>query len=307
MKITKFLLLLIIPVFLVVFDGCSKKDDETTDPIVETVSPTNANALSGIIVIPGANRMNGSMPASSLFGTAGIPLITGAPTTMISSNGSTVLVPFSFQSTNSISGIFLQVVGASSYFQIPYAGNLTTGGNISIPITIPTNVTEGVFHVTFSVFDNASTSLVSERATTEISVQRLGTGALQISLSWNTDETDLDLWVTDPSGFRIYYGDTLSTTGGKLDRDDTDGYGPENIFWKDSAPDGEYKVQVDYWDDEGGQKTDFVVTVSNGITSKQWQDSFNSDYDPTKLVVTITKSGNNLTFRKMAFLPGLID
>ena len=54
---------------------------------------------------------------------------------------------------------------------------------------------------------------------------RLGTGALQVSLTWDRDN-DQDLYVVTPSGEEIYYSRPASSDGGELDRDDTDGYGP---------------------------------------------------------------------------------
>ena len=55
----------------------------------------------------------------------------------------------------------------------------------------------------------------------------------------------MDLHVIDPSGEEIYYQHKTSASGGTLDRDDTHGPGPENIFWpKGAAPTGTYKVFV---------------------------------------------------------------
>ena len=74
-----------------------------------------------------------------------------------------------------------------------------------------------------------------------------GGGDVQVSLTWNTT-ADLDLWVTDPAGERIYYGNRTSASGGQLDVDDTSGFGPENIFWPtNGAPAGTYTVQVDHY------------------------------------------------------------
>jgi len=79
----------------------------------------------------------------------------------------------------------------------------------------------------------------------------LGTGDVQITLRW-ADDSDLDLWVTDPSSETISFNNPSSTSGGLLDIDDTDGYGPENIFWpQNEAPIGEYLVQLHHFSGEG--------------------------------------------------------
>ena len=78
-----------------------------------------------------------------------------------------------------------------------------------------------------------------------------GYGDVQVTLTWN-NTADLDLWVTDPYGETIYYAHPWSASGGQLDVDDIDGYGPENIFWPTGgAPSGEYQVRVDYYSGNG--------------------------------------------------------
>jgi hypothetical protein len=87
----------------------------------------------------------------------------------------------------------------------------------------------------------------------------LGSGDVKVTLTWD-NTSDTDLWVTEPSGEKIYFGHLTSATGGKLDRDDRDGYGPENIFWPvGGAPHGLFKVQVHHW--SGGLPVNYTVKV----------------------------------------------
>lgn len=89
-----------------------------------------------------------------------------------------------------------------------------------------------------------------------------GDGDVKFTLTWDND-TDLDLYVTEPSGDTIWYGNRFSTTGGELDRDDLDGFGPENIFWPtDFARPGEYKVEVRMF--SGNKETTFRVKPKLG-------------------------------------------
>lgn len=80
-----------------------------------------------------------------------------------------------------------------------------------------------------------------------------GTGDVQATLRWSTT-ADLDLTITDPDGFDIYYDATNSPSGGELDVD-ANAYceaplstSPvENIFWDfGEAPTGTYEVGVVY-------------------------------------------------------------
>lgn len=73
---------------------------------------------------------------------------------------------------------------------------------------------------------------------------------IKVILYWDTNFTDVDLWVTDPANERVYYGNRHSKIGGELDIDITTGYGPET-FTQRAALTGEYLVQVQYY---GGQQ-----------------------------------------------------
>lgn len=71
-----------------------------------------------------------------------------------------------------------------------------------------------------------------------------GYGDIQITLTWD-NTSDLDLHVIDPYGEEIYWDHKFSSSGGTLDYDHIDGYGPENIYWpKSQAPNGTYQVFV---------------------------------------------------------------
>lgn len=86
----------------------------------------------------------------------------------------------------------------------------------------------------------------------------LGTGDLRVTLMWN-NTSDMDLHVIEPSGNRVYYGSTEGDSA-ELDVDDTDGYGPENIFVPPGqANEGLYQIYVDHY--LGNTATDISVTV----------------------------------------------
>jgi uncharacterized protein YfaP (DUF2135 family) len=40
-------------------------------------------------------------------------------------------------------------------------------------------------------------------------------------MTWHADNTDIDLWVTEPSGEKAYYGHNCTTIGGLVSRDFT--------------------------------------------------------------------------------------
>jgi Ca-activated chloride channel family protein len=71
---------------------------------------------------------------------------------------------------------------------------------------------------------------------------------LRVAMTWDADNTDIDLWVTDPTGTRVYYGDARSPSGGHVSRDFTQGYGPEVYTIRRPLP-GTYRVQAHYFGD----------------------------------------------------------
>ncbi len=71
---------------------------------------------------------------------------------------------------------------------------------------------------------------------------------LRVVLAWDSDNSDMDLWVTDPNGERCYYGNKDTYQGGLLSDDFTGGYGPEEFVLKDARP-GKYKVEANFFGD----------------------------------------------------------
>ena len=71
---------------------------------------------------------------------------------------------------------------------------------------------------------------------------------LRVVLSWDSDNSDMDLWVTDPNGERCYYSNKLTYQGGLISDDFTGGYGPEEFVLRDAKP-GKYKVQANFYGD----------------------------------------------------------
>lgn len=69
---------------------------------------------------------------------------------------------------------------------------------------------------------------------------------IRVVLNWDTDNSDMDLWVVDPRGEKCYYGHNRTEIGGLISADFTDGYGPEEFLLKKAIA-GKYKVQTNYY------------------------------------------------------------
>ncbi|HXW07710.1 MAG TPA: hypothetical protein VD833_20950, partial [Vicinamibacterales bacterium] len=139
----------------------------------------------------------------------------------------------------------------------------------TVLLTFPQEIPLESFDLQFAVANAAGA--VGPYAGLSTSVTSVGTGDVQVTLSWDAD-SDVDLHVVAPGGEEIYYGNRESASGGQLDLDsnaacEIDGVRNENITWPvGRAPQGTYTVRVDYWDSCGVAQTNFTVRVNNGGT-----------------------------------------
>jgi tetratricopeptide (TPR) repeat protein len=97
---------------------------------------------------------------------------------------------------------------------------------------------------------------------------------LRAVLSWDADNTDIDLWVTDPNGEKAFYGNPLTYQGGRMSRDFTGGYGPEEFSLKKAKP-GKYLVQAQFFGHSQqvvSSATTLQLKLSTGFGTAQQRD-----------------------------------
>jgi tetratricopeptide (TPR) repeat protein len=98
---------------------------------------------------------------------------------------------------------------------------------------------------------------------------------LRVTISWNTDATDVDLWVIEPDGTKCFYQHNRTKNGGELSQDQTQGYGPERYQVRKALP-GVYTVLVHYYRANpnllaGESHVNVVVTRFAGTPQEQVQ------------------------------------
>jgi hypothetical protein len=97
----------------------------------------------------------------------------------------------------------------------------------------------------------------------------LGGGDLQVTLTWNTPGTDMDLHVIEPNGNHVYYASRTGTTA-RLDVDDRDGFGPENIFVTSAqAAAGTYQIYIVYFSGAPPTTSTIAVNLRPGTANAQ--------------------------------------
>ncbi|MBI5361460.1 MAG: DUF2135 domain-containing protein [Planctomycetes bacterium] len=83
---------------------------------------------------------------------------------------------------------------------------------------------------------------------------------VKITLNWDTNGTDVDMWVTDPNKEKCDYQHKDTAIGGKLDVDVTTGYGPETFTLSNAIP-GNYLVQAHYFSANAEKQSNCKVSI----------------------------------------------
>lgn len=88
---------------------------------------------------------------------------------------------------------------------------------------------------------------------------------LRIVMSWDTDETDIDIHVLEPDGEEAFYGHRRTSSGGFVSEDVTTGYGPEEYLSKNAAK-GLYKILSNYFASHQQQLTGPTIVTATVYT-----------------------------------------
>jgi uncharacterized protein YfaP (DUF2135 family) len=122
---------------------------------------------------------------------------------------------------------------------------------------------------------------------------------IKIYLTWDTDRSDVDLWVTNPTGERVFYSHKRGVDGDALYDDITTGYGPES-YTAPKARAGTYIVQVNYFGVGRGNiseaRGEVVVVLDEGSPEEQRHvlpyTLFNKDDTVTVARIEVARGGS---------------
>lgn len=232
-------------------------------------------------IVPGAELVASSMP-----GAAGGPRLDHAPgetphqpLTVIARTPARVRVRA--ESTNVVAYL-VEFVGYQGHFRLPSTAPTelgavsagSDGANVHFAIYSPvhpdrTPIAAGeTFPVTMRVSAVDDQGRISAPVMRSLSVMAVGAGDVEVTLAMS-HATDLDLYVTDPTGVTIYYGNTnAGTSEGHLDLDanaacgSNMGVNNEHVYWPPGrAPSGTYRVHVAHWRNCVGHPVTYRVTV----------------------------------------------
>lgn len=88
-------------------------------------------------------------------------------------------------------------------------------------------------------------------------------GSTLVMITWNTDQTDIDLHVTEPGGEICKFDNPTTKSGGTITRDATEGYGPE-MYLAPKLKAGRYEVFAHYFANHAnrlGTRTRVATTI----------------------------------------------
>lgn len=121
----------------------------------------------------------------------------------------------------------------------------------------------------------------------------------QLTTHWNSDSTDIDLWVIEPNGERCYYQHKETRLGGRLYWDITDGLGPELYHTRKVAP-GPYHVVVHFY---GHRSPKLSVPTALLLVSDKGVFASADSYERRFQLRILPKNDARLLLRREEFIP----
>ncbi|MFO0744579.1 MAG: hypothetical protein U1F43_02760 [Myxococcota bacterium] len=246
------------------------------------------------ITVQGAIFVDDKLPQPSPGFGGAKPTLTLSNTTILTGGSSSVNVDFaSAPAPQDIVGVVIGLEANTGYWQIPVdmtKPNAVTKIDASFVLRAYRSFETVPDRLPLRVALRDVRGNISPYAAKLMEVIEVGTGDVQVSLSWDTD-TDVDLHVRSPGDpphhigpCEIYYGNTSCDDGGELDLDSNPGcyldhVRNENVYWADNPPSGTYRVYVDFYEDCSNVGANYAVTVTYCGKSDVFEGRFNAGSD----------------------------
>ena len=109
---------------------------------------------------------------------------------------------------------------------------------------------------------------------------------VRISMVWDADLTDVDLWIIEPTGEKAYYANNRTAIGGLVSRDFTQGYGPEEYVLR-RAIDGDYVIKAHFY----GSSQQRLLGAAT-IKAVVWTDWGRPNEQRQELTLRVDKGGD---------------
>ena len=191
-------------------------------------------------------------------GTSGPQAITAAESTPLVGQPLRITV----SGSGSFSTIYISIAGADGYWQLDLPSSVSAA---ALTLQLAGTPPQGSFALQTTLGASGS---AGPAASNTVSPSDLAHADIAAIVSWSV-ASDVDLHVLDPNGYEVYFAQTASPQGGKLDIDSNagcliDNVDREIISWpQGTAPHGTYKVWVQYFSDCDLPSTSWTLNVSS--------------------------------------------
>jgi len=277
-----------------------------------TIAPTVKLPAQGLSVSLGTYFPSGDVSLMPTAATVAAGLVS-VPQTLVNGGHASLYVT---QTGRSVAQrAILQVSEVPGYYDVPltwdatlkaYRIDLQARGDFieQLPASALRAVGPKGADLTARVYLVAPEGGVSLPASATLPVQAVGSGPIQVSLSW-VGAADVDLHVVTPGGAEIYYDRRSDTTGGVLDLDSNagcaiDAVNAENAYWGNGTTPaaGSYTVKVDYWSNCRLSTTvPYTVHVTQCGVSQTYTGTLSADQDDQG------GAGKGITIAKLDYHP----
>lgn len=170
--------------------------------------------------------------------------------------------------------VYLMVDGLDGYYQLTLPEGLTS---LELVVTLANTPPSQQFEMQALLGYSGG---VSQPLVLNLQPGDLSEADIAVTLTW-TGQSDVDLHVIDALGQEVAYFNPETPEGGRLDLDSNpacsiDNVNQEIISWPgNAAPEGEYTVIVDYYDDCGVASSPYTVRVARqGHATETFNGSF---------------------------------
>ena len=147
----------------------------------------------------------------------------------------------------------------------PFSANVGYDGSFNIPISLEGGINHLQFTTKGNDADGKLIDVPNNMATTDFTIDLdVPSSVILVTLTWDTNDTDVDLYVIDPTGDYSCFYHQMTSDGGELDYDITEGYGPEHwtLMSADTVRyDEPYSVRLHYYSDHDSGPTNYTVTI----------------------------------------------
>ena len=201
------------------------------------------------------------MQHTAAFVSDSVPDASGGPATAADGDNTVVwggTQQASVQADADFTTVIVSIDGVAGYYSI----DLDSTDIQELLITYSQIIPRANFDLQFNVVE--ADSLVSDPAMFNVDALAVGTGLLQVTVSW-ASPADVNLHLVEPGGEEIYLDNLESVSGGELDlisnSNCVDGSRNEKIIWGRGVVTGDYTIRLATISPCGATDTDYVVTV----------------------------------------------